>query len=199
MAELEPLNVKCTETDCEEDLHCFRSTKAAVGSVQHGDCRECGASLVDWTRVHRRDIQDVDFTFDALRMEFVRHHFWHREIPPKAVNFALRKGTHDLRVAVVKLLTRAIGPKEPFHDGYQTPQNHETNPIPYAQHATATCCRRCVEEWHFIPRGRELTARELEYLSALVFRFLLDRIPGVTSEKQKIPPVRSRMSDREAS
>ncbi|HJB34047.1 MAG TPA: DUF4186 domain-containing protein [Candidatus Blautia merdipullorum] len=35
-----------------------------------------------------------------------------------------------------------------------------------AQHATATCCRGCLEKWHKIRKGRELTPRQREYCYA---------------------------------
>ncbi|WP_251023391.1 DUF4186 family protein [Streptomyces sp. ISL-10] len=29
-------------------------------------------------------------------------------------------------------------------------------PVFVAQHATATCCRTCLERWHVVPAGRAL-------------------------------------------
>ena len=51
------------------------------------------------------------------------------------------------------------------------------NAIFYAQHATATCCRRCAEYWHGIRRGRKLTEREVGYLTELVMVFVRERVP----------------------
>jgi len=33
-----------------------------------------------------------------------------------------------------------------------------------AQHATATCCRRCLARWHGIPAGRTLTDDEITWI-----------------------------------
>jgi uncharacterized protein DUF4186 len=41
-----------------------------------------------------------------------------------------------------------------------------------AQHATATCCRTCLERWHAIPKGRELTADEQTYAVAVICRWI---------------------------
>ena len=46
------------------------------------------------------------------------------------------------------------------------------HPIFIAQHATATCCRGCLEKWHRIPRGHELTAAQIEYVVAVLSRWL---------------------------
>ena len=59
---------------------------------------------------------------------------------------------------------------EPKNDGRQTPMRG--HPIFIAQHATATCCRGCLKKWHRIPRGRELTADEIEYVVAVLTQWL---------------------------
>jgi len=88
---LEPLKVTCTSSDCDNNLHCFSATKEMVETDAVGACRSCGAKLVDWERVHDKDLTDVRYTFDALKFEMIRHHFWHVTIDPKAVNYARRK------------------------------------------------------------------------------------------------------------
>ena len=69
-----PLKLSCTSSDCAKQLHCFRATKKLCETNQEGRCRSCGADLIDWSRVHRRDLEDADFTFESLRRELVRHH-----------------------------------------------------------------------------------------------------------------------------
>ena len=59
------------------------------------------------------------------------------------------------------------------------------NAIYYAQHATATCCRRCVEYWHGIRRGRKLTEREVGYLAELVMVFVRERVPWVDAGEER--------------
>ena len=66
----------------------------------------------------------------------------------------------------------------------------EGNALYYAQHATATCCRRCVEEWHAIPRGRPLEVDEVSYLADLVRLYVRERLPYLTEDGEKIPPLR---------
>jgi hypothetical protein len=41
-----------------------------------------------------------------------------------------------------------------------------------AQHATATCCRGCLEKWHQIPKGRELSREEQNHVVAALERWL---------------------------
>lgn len=185
---LEPLKITCTSTRCEDGLHCYRQKRSVPGQMS-GPCRECGADLVSWDRVHARDLSDVDHTFAELKTEFIRHELWHRELDEAAVNHARRKGRIKLREAVDQRLRSALAPAQPFRDGAQTPM--ERNVIYYAQHATATCCRKCAEEWHNIPQGREMTAAELSYCAELVWRYIEERLPQLTEEGEKIPARRT--------
>ena len=41
------------------------------------------------------------------------------------------------------------------NDGKQTPMR-QVHPVFIAQHATATCCRGCIEKWHHIPKDKIL-------------------------------------------
>lgn len=68
------------------------------------------------------------------------------------------------------LLRKRLAPAVIPNDGRQTPwRNH---PVFVAQHATATCCRGCLEKTHEIARGHELSAEELEYVLRVIERWL---------------------------
>ncbi|MEQ9618943.1 MAG: DUF4186 family protein [Deltaproteobacteria bacterium] len=78
-----------------------------------------------------------------------------------------------------------LAPRNPPNDGRQTPmRNH---PVFIAQHATATCCRKCLFKWHGIEaEDHELTSAEknymLEVLKAWLSRYGINKI---SDEKQK--------------
>lgn len=186
-SKLKPLKVTCTSSNCDNGLHCFLATRKMVKENMSGRCRSCGISLVDWDRVHSRRLEDVVYTFNALKKECVRHHFWHIEIDIKAENHARRKGKLGMREAVEKRITKYVGPAEPPYDGRQTPKSG--NAIFYAQHATATCCRKCIQEWHGIKMGRELKPKEIVYFTNLVMLFIEERLPHLTEDGEKIPPL----------
>jgi uncharacterized protein DUF4186 len=67
---------------------------------------------------------------------------------------------------IAKRLALAVIP----NDGKQTP--FRGHPVFVAQHATACCCRGCLEKWHHIPRGRQLTPEEREYVRTVLERWL---------------------------
>lgn len=181
---LEPLDIKCTSTDCNAGLHCFRATKKMAQNHEEGACRKCKAKLVDWDRVKSRNANDAAYTFKALQTERIRHHFWHKEIDPKAVLHARKKGRAGMRDAAVRRIRSSVGKKTGF-DGRQTPK--QGNALFYAQHATASCCRKCIEEWHGIPQDRELGEVEVKYLSDLCYMFVEQRMPYLKENGEKIP------------
>jgi hypothetical protein len=188
-SKLEPLAIKCTHTDCENGLHCWRVTKKMAKRYQPGHCIDCGVELIDWKRVHQRDPHDVEHTFGALRREWIRHRFWHIEIDQWARNAALRLGRDAMDRAVDHKLRVRVGPEHPYRDGGQTPL--ERDPVAYAQHATASCCRKCIKEWHGIPEGQPLADEEILYLKGLALAYIDERFPDLPRCGQKVPPIRT--------
>lgn len=186
--ELKPLGITCTSTDCENGLHCFRRTRRMRTAGIHGPCRDCGVTLVDWERLVQRDVLDIDYTFEALQHELIRHHFWHVVIDLRAMNHARRKGRAGLREAAVNRIRKSVGSSNHPRQGRQTP--FKGNVLFYAQHAVAACCRPCIEEWHAISRDRDLTAEEVFYLSELISKYVEKRIPELSEFGERIPSIR---------
>jgi hypothetical protein len=73
----------------------------------------------------------------------------------------------------------------PFMDGRQTPT--KGNIIFYAQHSLACCCRKCMEYWHDIPQGTELTDEQIEYFTQLVMMYVDERMPDLKEIGQRVP------------
>ncbi|MFW6283268.1 MAG: DUF4186 domain-containing protein [Minisyncoccales bacterium] len=59
-------------------------------------------------------------------------------------------------------------------DGKQTP--YKGHPVFIAQHATATCCRKCIEKWHKIPKSKELNEKEIIYLKNIIMRWIEKKV-----------------------
>ncbi|VTR93368.1 Uncharacterized protein OS=Methylocystis sp. (strain SC2) GN=BN69_0158 PE=4 SV=1: DUF4186 [Gemmata massiliana] len=180
----------CKSTDCGNNLHCFQQEKQNSKPVPGGKCRDCGVDLVDWSRVHKRDPRDAAYALSKLRVEMIRHKFWHEPLTDRERNYAKRKGRVGMRVVAGKRIRNSVGDAQPYMDGAQTPW--KGNVLYYAQHATACCCRTCIAEWHGIPAGRALAADEIEYLTDLVCRYVNERIPELTENGVKIPPIRTK-------
>ena len=52
------------------------------------------------------------------------------------------------------------------------------HPVFIAQHATATCCRGCIEKWHHIKKDKELSESEKEYLVDVIIKWIEKEING---------------------
>ena len=184
---VEPLGeLSCSSVDCEKDLHCFRRQRPRDKSYRNEKCINCGVNLIDWERLDKRDLKDTGYTFQSLKYEMFRHHYWHIDIDEIAINNAKRKGLEGLRTWATKRLDKHVRlpSKELFRDGTQTPLNG--NVVFYAQHATACCCRKCMEEWHGIDRNRPLTDDEIQYFTELIMLYIQDRLPNLPEQREKL-------------
>ncbi len=72
-----------------------------------------------------------------------------------------------------KFIDERLAPATPRNDGRQTPWRG--HPVFVAQHATATCCRGCLEKTHGIAKGRDLTVDERAYALRVLERWLVDQ------------------------
>ena len=64
------------------------------------------------------------------------------------------KGMATIRSHAADFVRTHLAPANPPNDGRQTPMRG--HPVFKAQHATATCCRGCLEKWWKIPKGTEI-------------------------------------------
>ena len=46
------------------------------------------------------------------------------------------------------------------------------HPVFIAQHATATCCRSCLQKWYGIPKGRALTEEEQAMVTDVIMQWI---------------------------
>src|SRR6476620_3305754 len=108
---------------------------------------------------------------DALLTALARSKFSCR-LPPLGCELAYRRsrGIEKVLEHARDVIDKRLAPAMPANDGKQTPfRNH---PVFVAQHATATCCRGCLEKWHRIPKGNELTAAQRAYIVGVIERWL---------------------------
>jgi hypothetical protein len=112
-------------------------------------------------------MRDLDDLFSALARSKFRSRF---RLGPKEQTYLAQKTLPVILEHGRQFVEERLAPAEPKNDGRQTPMRG--HPIFIAQHATATCCRGCLEKWHRIPGGRALTGEEIEYVLAVLTRWL---------------------------
>ncbi len=85
-------------------------------------------------------------------------------------HYVAEKGMSVVKEHAQEFVKKRLSPAEPQNDGRQTPMRG--HPVFVAQHATATCCRGCLEKWHHIPAGREMTEKEQEYVVEVILEWI---------------------------
>jgi len=63
-----------------------------------------------------------------------------------------------------------LAPAEIPNDGKQTPM--KGHPVFLAQHATACCCRGCLNKWYRVPKGVQLTEVQQEKIVKLLMAWI---------------------------
>jgi hypothetical protein len=111
--------------------------------------------------------EELDRRLDAIGRHPFRARFHLRGRERALVQL---RGMPVVRAHAADLFARRVAPAEPAKDGRQTPWRG--HPVFVAQHATATCCRSCLERFHALPEGRELDAAEQAYAVDVICRWI---------------------------
>lgn len=109
-------------------------------------------------------IQDI---FEKLAQSPFRSRF---KLKENDINYIRQKGLDTIQSHAKDFIKKRIAPAQIANDGKQTPMRG--HPVFIAQHATATCCRGCIEKWHHIPKEKELTISEQQYLVSVIMEWI---------------------------
>ncbi len=102
-------------------------------------------------------------TLDSLGKSTFRSKFRLKE---KDLVYLREKGFGTVRSHAFDFVNSRIALRFPKNDGKQTPM--KGHPAFVAQHATATCCRGCIQKWHGIGKGKPLTRGEVDFFVDLI-------------------------------
>lgn len=132
-------------------------------------------------------MRDLEQLFSRLQQSSFRSGF---KLNPKDRAYLQSKGLPIVLSHAKDFITKRLSPASIPNDGKQTPMRG--HPVFVAQHATATCCRGCLQKWHRIPQGRMLTLDEQAYIVVVVERWLQNiigqSINDIVSLGQKTQP-----------
>ncbi len=112
-------------------------------------------------------MKSLDQVFAALARSPFRQRF---RLGPKERAYLQAKGLATMRSHARDFVDKRLAPAAPKNDGKQTPMHG--HPVFLAQHATATCCRSCLQKWHGIPKGRALTEDERDHMVDAIMRWI---------------------------
>jgi hypothetical protein len=85
-------------------------------------------------------------------------------------DYIVAKGLETIKEHAYQFVKNRVASDFPKNDGKQTPMRG--HPVFIAQHATATCCRGCIQKWHGIEKGRALNEKEIDYVVALIMAWI---------------------------
>ena len=111
--------------------------------------------------------KDLDYLFQNLSKSKFRSSFHLRKY---MIDYINEKGLVKIREHAYDFINKKIRTSYPKNDGRQTAMRG--HPVFIAQHATGTCCRGCLEKWHHIPKGRELTDKEVDYIVNVIMHWM---------------------------
>lgn len=113
-------------------------------------------------------MNELDILFEKLAKSRFRSSF---NLKGKELEYLNSKGLNIILEHGRDFIDTRLAPANPPNDGKQTPmRNH---PIFIAQHATATCCRGCLQKWHGIPaKDHELSTNEKDYVIEVLERWI---------------------------
>lgn len=110
---------------------------------------------------------DLDEAFHRLGLSAFRRKF---RLQGKDLAYLQTWGLAHVMKQAADIIEKRLAAAEPKNDGRQTPwRNH---PVFVAQHATATCCRGCLQKTHEIPKGVALSEEQKAYVLRVIERWL---------------------------
>ena len=118
----------------------------------------------------KRNLEDL---FERLSQSKFRSGFHLKE---KDKKYVLDKGGDKIREHAKEFVSQRLASAVIPNDGKQTPM--KGHPIFIAQHATACCCRGCLEKWHHFPRGKELTEEQQDYVVDVLMEWVGRQMEG---------------------
>ena len=112
-------------------------------------------------------MENVNFMIEKLSYSKFRSNF---RLSKKLREYTLEKGMDIIKSHAYDLIKKNLSSKDIPNDGRQTPM--KGHPVFIAQHATATCCRKCLYKWYKIPENRELTDNEIDYIVSIILKWI---------------------------
>ncbi len=112
-------------------------------------------------------MRSIDDIFKRLSRSPFRCRF---SLSPREQRYFLERGMAQILEHAAEFIDKRLVPANPTNDGKQTPMRG--HPVFVAQHATATCCRSCLADWHDIPEGCTMGPAQRAHVLAVLERWL---------------------------
>ena len=128
-------------------------------------------------------MRDLNEVFDSLARSRFRSRF---QLDAHDRAYLADRSREVILEHARQFIQQRLAPAQPANDGRQTPMRG--HPAFVAQHATATCCRGCLAKWHDIPKGKQLSAHEINQVVTAIDRWLDLQTTEVAGHEQRRLP-----------
>ena len=112
-------------------------------------------------------MQTIEEALTKLSHSKFRSSFY---LTQKEKAYLIEKGIEVMRSHAADFVRERLAPANPVNDGKQTPMHG--HPVFKAMHATACCCRGCLNKWYKVPKGKELTTAQQEKIVRLIIAWI---------------------------
>ena len=113
----------------------------------------------------------INHTLNSLKQSEFRSKF---KLTQKDREYITTKGLETIQAHAFQFVNTRVASDFPKNDGKQTPMRG--HPVFIAQHATATCCRKCIHKWHGIEKARALNNKEIDFIVALIMGWIAQQL-----------------------
>ncbi len=96
----------------------------------------------------------------------------------KEIAVIQKRGMETIREDAVFFIHTRLAPAWPKNDGQQTPM--KGHPVFVAQHATACCCRKCLQKWYRVPQGVPLSIAQEEKIVRLIMAWIQREVSNLS-------------------
>ena len=126
------------------------------------------------TKEKEGDKMTMDEAFERLEKSTFRAKF---HLSEKDKKYVREKGIETIREHCEDFVRTRLAPAYIPNDGKQTPMRG--HPMFVAQHATACCCRGCLNKWYKVPKGVELTELQQKKIVNLMMTWIEREMDGM--------------------
>ncbi len=110
---------------------------------------------------------DIEIVLKKLSLSKFRSSF---SLTSKDIEYINNKGWETIKSHAADFVISRLVKIDLKKDGKQTP--FRGHPVFIAMHATATCCRGCLNKWYKIPKDRDLNNQEIKFILTLIIKWL---------------------------
>ena len=112
-------------------------------------------------------MQTIEVAMAKLNKSKFRSRF---HLKQEDIDYIDKKGLEKIRSDAKDFISKRLAPTQIPNDGRQTPM--KGHPVFIAQHATACCCRGCLNKWYNVPKNTELSAVRQKKIVNLIMAWI---------------------------